>query len=475
MAIPDVKPTILDGALGLAAPSSARTHVKIGTCSSGTVNTLVAVSDISTLKATFGQGPLVEAAALALAKAGGPVLCMKVTGSVAGAVGAPVVTKTGTATLAFTGAAYDAYDILIEIVKGGATLAAGTATFKVSLDGGRSFGPELAMPTSGVYVIPDTNVTATWTYASGTAFVAGDKWTAACTAPGFTTSDLASAVTPLLADPRTWFMLHVVGPAADLAGARGVFAALATHMATAATGYRYARALMEAPEATDSALIASTTGFGDLGDARVSVAGGFEYVTSPISGRFYKRSVAWDAAARLSAVAPSQDIGAVEDGPVAGVYGLARDERATPGLHDARFTTMRTHVGRQGFYLTRGVVMAPTGSDYGLWTNCRVMDIASAVARDRALRFLNSKVPVTASGTIQDPAAKAIEAYIEAGLRGELTQKGDAVDVSIEVDRTVNILSTGNLKVRIRVRPFGYASDISLELGFTSPAIAAAA
>jgi hypothetical protein len=475
MAIPEVKVTVQDGNLGLAAPSSARVQVKVGTSSAGTVNALVAISDLSTLKATFGAGPLVEAAALVLAKAGGPVLCMRVTGSVAGAVGAVTPTQTGTATLAAAGAAYDAYDLKVVIVKGGATLAAGVATFKYSLDGGRTFSAELAVPASGVYAIPDSNITLTWTYVSGVAFAAGDYWTAAATAPGYSTADLAAAVTPLLADPRTWFMLHVVGPAADLAGGRGVFAALATHMASAATGFRYARALMEAPEGLDSALIANTTGFGDLGDNRVSVAGGFYCVQSPISGRFYKRSIAWDAAARLSAVPPSQDIGAVEDGPVPGVYGLVRDERATPALHDARFTTMRTHVGRQGYYLTRGVVMAAAGSDYGLWTNCRVMDIACATARDRALRFLNAKVPVNANGTIQEGCAQAIEAYIEAGLREALTQRGDAVDVAVEVDRTVNILSSGLLKVRVRVTPYGYASSIEVELGFTSPALAAAA
>jgi hypothetical protein len=39
----------------------------------------------------------------------------------------------------------------------------------------------------------------------------------------------------------------------------------------------------------------------------------------------------------------------------------------------------------------------------------------------------------------------------------------------------VNVLSTGNLKVRVRVTPFGYASSIEVELGFTSPAMSAAA
>lgn len=475
MAIPDVKVTIQDGALGLAGPRSERTQVKLGTSSLGTANALVAVSDLKTLKDTFGQGPLVEAAARVLARAGGPVLCMRVTGSVAGAVGAAAKTGTGTATLALSGAAFDAYDVVLDIVKGGATLAAGAATFRYSLDGGKTWSAELAVPTSGIYVIPDSNVTATWTYVSGTAFVAGDKWTATATAPGYSTTDLANAFTALLADPRSWFLAHVVGPPADLPGARGVFAALATHMATAATAHRYAFALMEAPSATDAALLANTTGFGDLADVRVAVAGRFANLISPISGRAYRRSAAWEVAARASEVQPSQDLGAVEDGPLAGVLELVGDERATPGLDDGRFSTLRTHVGRQGFYVTRGRILAPAGSDYALIANRRVMDVACAAARDRALRFLNAKVPVNADGTIQEKSAKAIEAWIEQGVREATTQRGDATEVTVEVDRTVNILSTGTLKVKVRVTPYGYASAIELELGFTSPAIAAAA
>jgi hypothetical protein len=475
MPIPDVKVSILDGALGLSAGSSSRVQVKLGTASKGTDYVLESLADLSSLKEKFGQGPLVEAAARVLAVAGGPVFCMKVPGSTAGAVGAVTPTKTGTATLAITGAAYDAYDLVLEIVKGAATLVAGTATFRYSLDGGQSFSAEIAVPVSGIYAIPESNVTLTWTYTTGTAFVAGDKWSATATAPDYSTTDLGTAATALLADPRTWFLLHAVGAPATLSAARSRFSALATHMATAEAGYRYTFAMMDAPQDTDANLVANTTGFGDLANVRVGVGAGFVNVISPITGRTLKRSVAWEATARASRVQPSQDLAAVEDGPLPGVASLVRDERASEGLDAARFTTARTIVGRQGYYLTRGRLLAPAGSDYSLIQNRRVMDIASSVARDRALRFLNSKVPVNANGTIQDASASAIEGYIESGLRGELTEREDATDVSVEVDRVTNILSTGLLKIRVRVRPYGYASSIEVELGFTSPSIAAAA
>jgi uncharacterized protein DUF2586 len=473
--IPDVTVAVQDGALGLAAARGDRVQVKLGTSSAGTANVLESVSTIGDLVAKFGQGPLVEAAAVVLSEAGGPVYVMKVAGSVAGAAGAPVATKTGTATLAIAGAPYDAYEVVLEVVKGGATLAAGTATFKYSLDGGRTFSAELAVPTSGVYIIPNSGLTLTWTYSAGTAFVAGDQWTVACTAPGYSTTDLATSFTALLADPRTWFLAHVVGLPADLAGARALFAALATHMATAAASYRFARALMEAPFDTDANLLAITTGFGDLADVRVAVGAGPANITSPISGRSYKRNAAWRAAARAQKLAPSQDLGEVAAGPVPGIVSLVRDEQATPGLDAGRFITLRTIIGRQGYYITRGRLFAPSGSDFTFLQNGRVIDIACSVARDRILTFLNSRLPTNADGTIEDSAAKGIEDVVDDALRNEVVRRGDAVDSSVTIDRTINLMTTGLVKAKVRVQPFGYASAIEVEVGFTSPALAAAA
>jgi hypothetical protein len=477
MAIPNVNVTILDGALGLSPGSSDRIQVKIGCSSAGVANVLTAVSSISDLQTQFGYGPLVEAAARVLAIAGGPVYVMKVTSDVAAAMTAVTATQTGTATLTLTGSLpYDFYELEVDCVAGGATLAAGTATFKYSLDAGRTFSPVLAVPVSGIYPIPNSGVTLTWTYSSGTGFVVGDKWVATGTAPGYTTSALATTMTALLADPRTWFMAHAVGRPVDLAAARSLFAALATHMATAAAAYRYAFALMETPDGqTDSALLALTTGFGDLADSRVAVGGGYLDEISPISGRAYKRNVAYEAASWASAVSPSSDLGEVARGPLSGVTLLVRDEQATPSLDAGRFTTARTIIGRQGFYLTRGRIMASAGSDYSLIQNRRVIDIAASTARDGALQFLNSKVATKPNGTIAERAARAIEGYIKSKLDDALTNKGDAVACAVSIDRTVNIVSTGILKVRVRVQPYGYASDIEIELGFTSPSIAAAA
>src|SRR5687767_5881124 len=84
---------------------------------------------------TLGQGPLTEHVCKALDLGGGPVYAMRLAQSSAGAAGS--VTKsavaggTGTGTVTVWGAAFDAYNVRIEILTTG-TVA--VATFRYTLN-----------------------------------------------------------------------------------------------------------------------------------------------------------------------------------------------------------------------------------------------------------------------------------------------------------------------------------------------------
>jgi hypothetical protein len=47
--------------------------------------------------------------------------------------------------------------------------------------------------------------------------------------------------------------------------------------------------------------------------------------------------------------------------------------------------------------------------------------------------------------------------------------------VTVSVYATDNILSTQNLRFKIRVRPFAYAHDVTVDVGFVNPALLLAA
>jgi hypothetical protein len=240
-------------------------------------------------------------------------------------------------------------------------------------------------------------------------------------------------------------------------------------MTSAETAFRFAFALMEAPKDTDANLISA---FSSFASTRVVVAAGFEELFSPITGRIHERSAAWPIAARAAKVPIHEDLGRVITGPLPGISILQRNEFATPGLDSQRFATLRTIIGRQGFFISNGKVMASAGSDFQLVQHRRIMDKACAVARNALLNFLNDSVNVdAATGFILEKDAQNIEAFVEGQLDAALLAPGSASAIQVTVKRDENILSSQTLRVTIRIVPLGYAKTIVQDIGFTNPAL----
>lgn len=132
---------------------------------------------------------------------------------------------------------------------------------------------------------------------------------------------------------------------------------------------------------------------------------------------------------------------------------------------------MTTFVGKQGFFVTRGNMMAVNGSDFANVMNRRVMDIACKYAYASLLNVLNDDVKVDkATGFIYPPEAAAVERLVRSDIMGGLN--GNAQDVSVSVSKTEPILSTKRYPVDIGVLPFGYAEQITTTIGFVNPALA---
>jgi hypothetical protein len=466
MALSDVTETINDGALGLVADVTDSVCVKIGYSTLGPTNTLVAFNDKASLVNTFGAGPMVDAAALSLDVAGGPVMCLKPTMGVDGSVTAVVHTGAQGALPTVSGSPLDSFDVKVTVTRAAIGLAANTAAFTYTLDGGDNVSAEIAVPLNGAYPIPNSGLTLT--FADGT-FVPGDAFAFKTTPPSFTLTNLSTAIAALLLDPRTWGFLHIVGPAASASAAASLVASLDTLLSGAAQVFRYAFAVIEAPDASDADLIAALK---NAASRRVMVCAGFAEVVSPVSGLIQKRSVAFPVAARIAQVPIHEDLGRVRSGPVAGVANIYRDEQATPVLDSQRMATLRTIIGQQGFWVTAGRLIAPAGSDFQHVQFRRVMDRACSTARDALVKYLNDSLrldPVT--GLIRESEARSIEADVGGKLNDALVANGHASAVSIHIDRTANISSTQTMPVTIRVLPLGYARFITVDIGFKNPAL----
>lgn len=565
MATPRVRMIERDGGLGLTGPDAQGFHVKIGCSAKGKVYELLTAGNADVLRDAIGDGPLMEAAAHALAVAGGPMAVMTVPPATAGAPGsvtkaglgtgtltpaarpfvaaiikavstgalgtarvrvsldggaswseeftspltatawpipvAPgiqvtfttgggtdltigdtftlslstmVVSKagTGTATAAVTSASVlDAYNIRVQLLVGATGIADGAAQFRYTLDGGDTWSGVISVPVSGTYVIPGVGLIITFADGAGTSWVAGDTFAFTCTGPSYTTTELNAAMDALAALSDQFEFVHVVGPAADGSGAAAVAAALDVKLLAMRNQYRYVWGIIEIPGTETDSNIKSA--FLSTSTTRVIGVAGDVELTSSVTSRSDRRNAAWVFAARVAAIPPAEDAGRVASGGCPGVTRLYRDERATPGLDDARITTMTTIVGISGFFVTQGKMLAPIGSDFELVQHRRVMDKAMRIGRTVLVQYLNDKVRVDkTTGRILEKEALQIEKRVEGVLAGAMrpgADVGDCSALSVYVNRDENILSTKRLPVKIRLVPFGYAKDIEADVGFMNP------
>jgi hypothetical protein len=467
--LPDVTVTIRDNALGSAIGVGTERAAVVGVCTGGTPNTAYEFTDLQTLLTTLGSGPTggpaVEAAALMLAVSGKPVVVVPVTQGTAGSVGSWTLTGTGVDPGATSsGTPKDSYALRIKITLGGTVT---TARFRVAFDGdnpdGPTYGDEIVTAASVATYAATTGLT--FLFAAGT-YVAGDVYSATCVAPSYTNTNLNTALTALGASAKTWRFVFVVGEASSVANSATMASTLDTFLTAQQTAYRYAWGLIQCASDTDANIIA---GFSAFSSKRVSVAAGFCTLTSVLSGQTFSRGAAWPAAARALAFTIAQDLGQVNAGPLPAVQSLARDERLTPGLDVAGFLTLRTHVGLTGAYVNNPRIMAPAGSDFNLIQYRQVMDVGCTIGRAALLQYLNASLLTNANGTLDETEAASIDATVTASLAGSLRQPGYASSVSATTDRTINLVSTGEIKVLLRIGVLGYAKDIEADIGFVNP------
>lgn len=371
---------------------------------------------------------------------------------------------TGPAAVTQVSSPLDAYDVILTITTAG---AAGVGAFTYSLDGGNTTSASIAIPGGGVYVIPGTGVVLTF---AGT-FTEDDTYSFTTVAAGFTGTEVTTGLTALRAMSTEWGFLHVVGTAANAAAAAVIAALVDTQLTSAETGFRFAFGVVECPTAEADATVAAA--FASFESARVMVCAGDAAVVSPLTGKILRRNCAWVVTARLALIPVNEDPAWVGRGRVKNVQSIYRNEAETELLDEARFTTMRTHIGKPGYYITNGRMMAAGGSDYTFVQHRRVMDRACQVTRAAELPYLNADVRIDLeTGFIDEKDAQQFEGDVNAKLRAAIVAPGYASGSSVVMSRTANLLSGAEQPVSVRVIPKAYLKQIDTSIGFQNPALA---
>jgi hypothetical protein len=501
MTLPYVRETVLDGALATASDDPSNVVAILGHCTLGTAHTLYSMTSPELVRASLGLGKLAEQVANVLVAGKGKVtvLAMPLTAT-AGALGSVTKTAAGSkdgVVADNSSAPVDDFDLVIRITTGGAI---GTALFVYSLDGGLSFTSR-PIATAATVGIGTTGISVAFTSVA-TGFDAGDLFAAHAAGPTVDHTEVAAAMDALLADPRRWKMVHALGfPAGSSAAARATEAALIagavdTKLDTGANVSRYARGVTDGAGVHAGADISDTVIKGAFTQTleRTGVGAGFCLLTGGIDASIQKRPSSWPIFARLAGAPIHHNPGRVKSGPLERVgrlksratdpiaWSFHDESNATTTLDDAGFLTLRTLNGKNGVYASRGTMMTDPGSDFREIQRGMVMDRACTVGHDAMLDELNDTVRVNKkTGFLDERDAQAIERRVlsleeSALVSPEADGTGaHASAVTFVITRNVDLLSTKNLKYRVRVVPLGELQFIDGEFGFVNPFLSSVA
>lgn len=184
-------------------------------------------------------------------------------------------------------------------------------------------------------------------------------------------------------------------------------------------------------------------------------------------------------AGRIAAIPVQRSIGRVRTGKIGATtlyIGSVTAENGDPGtINDAGFICPRTFVGKSGYFWNDDKLATAPTDDYALIPRRRTIDKAYRIAYQTLVDTLNDEVPVTDEGKIAPPYVKSVEAAVESAIINLMTSVGnlgvdpqDPNDMGVQcyINPDQNIVATSKLKVKLRVKPYGYSKYIEVDLGF---------
>jgi hypothetical protein len=190
-----------------------------------------------------------------------------------------------------------------------------------------------------------------------------------------------------------------------------------------------------------------------------------------------KNAAVGTLAGRIAAAPVQRNIGRVASGALAPVemfIGSSTVDQAmsvVDALYAKGYITPRIYIGLYGYYLVDDHLAVAGTDDYAHLTARRTVDKAARIAYMTMLQFLLDEIEVNTDGTMQQPVLKSWQAAVENAINSQMSAAGElsVVDGSgckFYIDPKQNVLSTSKVEGSLKVRPFGYARDIIVNIGF---------
>lgn len=190
-----------------------------------------------------------------------------------------------------------------------------------------------------------------------------------------------------------------------------------------------------------------------------------------------KNAAVGTLAGRIAAAPVQRNIGRVASGALAPVemfIGAAPVDEAmsvVDVLYAKGYICPRIYVGLTGYYLVDDHLAVASTDDYAHLTARRTVDKAARIAYLTMLQFLLDEIEVNSDGTMQQPVLKSWQAAVEDAINEQMSAAGElsVVDGSgckFYIDPAQNVLATSKVEGTLKVRPYGYAREIIVNIGF---------
>lgn len=182
-------------------------------------------------------------------------------------------------------------------------------------------------------------------------------------------------------------------------------------------------------------------------------------------------------AGKVASASVQRNIGRVADGALTPetmyIGGKLVDECVDEitTIYDKGYICPRTYVGRTGYFFTDDRMACDPTDDYAHLTARRTIDKAARIAYSTLLDYMLGEIETNEDGTMQQGVIKSWQAEVESAIDSQMTAAGELSETDgsgcrCRIDPSQNVVSTSEINITLKVRPYGYARFINVELGF---------
>lgn len=181
------------------------------------------------------------------------------------------------------------------------------------------------------------------------------------------------------------------------------------------------------------------------------------------------------ALGRLARTPVQRNLGRVADGPVEPIAAYFTNnakvetlQSAWDAIYNKGYTFLRSFVNKSGYFFTDDKTLTEDVDDFNSLARGLTMDKAVILCYITLVENLLDEIEVNADGKIHPAIVKSWQAQVEDVLQARMIAESNLSNASCYIDENQNILSTGKMNVVVRLQPVGYASEIEVNIGFTT-------